>query len=769
MSKLIIFSFEVGTVQNGFPAVIAQFWEGERHPMKFVGRLPAAPELAETYRTWQSLYIALCQCFSTASRIKVNPTGVTNISEVEFGTVCQRLAMQINRWLGTEAFRSIEMQLRTHLHPSDEIRVLIETHDPLLQRLPWQLWNFFDTYPKAEIGISAPTYQRPQTNDRASDKVKILAIFGDSEGIDLTRDRELLAQLSDQAEIEFLVEPSRSQLHDRLWQQWDMLFFAGHSSSQAQGWLRINAAETLTLEQLRYGLQNAIAQGLKLAIFNSCDGIALAQQLADLHIPQVIVMREPVPDPVAHAFLKRFLIAFSDGNSLYEAVREGRERLQGLENRYPCASWLPVIYQNPAITPIAWQDWCKPNSKSKNLKSKLPRLVLSSVGITALVVAARWFGLLQAWELQTFDQFMRLRPHETEDQRLLMITVTEEDLRLPEQQQRKGSLSDLALVKLLEKLKPYQPRAIGLDIYRDFSVNPDQANLAAQLRANKNFFAVCKTRDAALNNPGVAPPPEVPLDRQGFSDAVKDSDGVIRRALFAIEPGSNSPCTAPYALSAQLAFRYLEQEGLSASYNAAGNLQIGDAVFKQLRSRTGGYQTIDDQGYQFLLNYRSLANPEDIAPTITLRDVLTDQIKPDQIQALRDRIILIGVTAQSAHDYHLTPYSTNHDEIPGVIVQAHLLSQILSAVKEHRREIQVWSIWGEIAWISLWAGIGGVLAWRSPRRFLIWMMGSAIVGLYVICLVLFIQGYWVPIVSSAIAFILTSSTVVIYRFEVRLR
>ena len=51
---------------------------------------------------------------------------------------------------------------------------------------------------------------------------------------------------------------------------------------------------------------------------------------------------------VAQQFLKSFLTAFSNGKSLYLSVRLAREQLQGLEDRYPCASWLPTICQNPA-------------------------------------------------------------------------------------------------------------------------------------------------------------------------------------------------------------------------------------------------------------------------------------------------------------------------------------------------------------------------------------------------------------------------------------
>ncbi len=115
----------------------------------------------------------------------------------------------------------------------------------------------------------------------------------------------------------------------------------------------------MTIPQLKHGLKKAIAQGLTLAIFNSCDGLSLAVNLADLHIPQMIVMREPVPDQVAQAFLKNFLAAFASGKPFYYSVREAREKLQGLEDECPCATWLAVICQNPAEIPVTCQDFRK--------------------------------------------------------------------------------------------------------------------------------------------------------------------------------------------------------------------------------------------------------------------------------------------------------------------------------------------------------------------------------------------------------------------------
>ena len=88
---------------------------------------------------------------------------------------------------------------------------------------------------------------------------------------------------------------------------------------------------------------------------NSLDGLGLAKALEKLNIPQIIVMREPVPNRIAQEFFQHFLKAFAvERMSLYLAVRKARRKLQGLEDEYPGASWLPVICQNPAVESPTW-------------------------------------------------------------------------------------------------------------------------------------------------------------------------------------------------------------------------------------------------------------------------------------------------------------------------------------------------------------------------------------------------------------------------------
>jgi hypothetical protein len=238
-------------------------------------------------------------------------------------------------------------------------------------------------------------------------------------------------------------------------------------------------------------------------------------------------MREPVPDLVAQEFLRHFLAAFSGGQSLYASVREARERLQGLEGEYPCASWLPVICQNPAEAPTSWQELCggikrdsatgiaeQQNSQILPSTRRFKTVLVASVVVTALVMGVRHLGMLQTWELQAYDQLMRLRPDEGPDSRLLVVGIKDEDLQVPEQKQRrKGtSLSDLALARLLEKLEAYQPRAIGLDIFRDFPADPKQVDLETRLQSN-HFFAVCNVGEPGGKDRGISPPPDIPTER----------------------------------------------------------------------------------------------------------------------------------------------------------------------------------------------------------------------------------------------------------------
>ncbi|MBE9228802.1 CHASE2 domain-containing protein [Phormidium sp. LEGE 05292] len=779
MSHLFILNLGKGDWQQGFSMVVAQLWMSNSiTPMQMTGSLPPAPEFSALYPRWQKLYEALYahrswrkyRVAESNFEIEDDESYITDVSEVEFQRICQEIQQGLNIWLNADSFRNIDRQLHTRLNPTDEIRVIITAENHHLLRLPWHLWHFFEDYPRAELALSLPEYAqaiKANANQQKS-TVKILAILGNSEGIDIATDRKLLEQLPN-VELQFLVEPKLEELNQQLWQPgWDILFFAGHSSSQENSHiLQINRNDSISLEQLRFGLKKAIERGLKLAIFNSCDGLEIAWNLVDLQIPQAIVMREPVSDRVAQEFLKNFLVAFSGGQSFYLSVREAREQLQALETEFPCATWLPVICQNPAELPPKWNDWLsKTDNKEQNTESKIQlsplkkrnliHTLVSSIAVTGLMLGVRSLGFLQPLELWAFDRLLTLRPNELPDNRFLIVTINEADIQAQDSDRGRSSLSDKAFNQLLNRIEPHQPRAIGIDVYRDFATKSQYPTLIAHLRQNKRLVAICKGSDAKYDPTGIAPPPEVPPSRVGFSDFLEDDDGVLRRQLLFVDPDPASPCTTPYAFNVRLAFRYLETKGISPQFTSEGNLKLGKVEFKRLQRRTGGYQGIDAAGNQIILNYRSLPSLRAIAPQVTLNDVLSGKVRPE---AIKGRIVLIGVTANSSSDFWATPYgSATKEKVPGVFIQANMTSQILSAVLDKRSLIWVGNLPGEILWIWTWALIGGLsVIWlRSPLQRTVTCV-IIVVILIGISFVFLIQGSWVPLVPAGIIVVISVS------------
>lgn len=778
MPQSVILNLGMGNLHCGLPRVTAQLWASEcARPEQQIGSLPAAPALIELYREWRSLYHCLCKYRPLRSvtgirnepiedPIEIDESGITNVSQVSFEQLSQTLQDALNTWLRAETFLPIERRMRSQLNPAAEIRVVMETGDGLLRRLPWHCWDFFKDYPRAEMALSCPAYQFHSSQFPARKTVRILAVLGNSQGIDVQGDAQFLKALRE-AETHFLVQPSRQELNQHLWDKrgWDMLFFAGHSQTEGEtGRIYINENSqhnSLTIEQLEAAIEGAMSRGLKLAMFNSCDGLGLATALSNLHIPQVIVMREPVANRVAQEFFKHFLTAFAEQHlSLYLAMRQARRQLQGLEDNFPGASWLPVLCQNPAVEPLTWQDWCGGRDGRKGRWGNggsgglVFHILLSSLIATVCVIGLRGWGVLQPWELQVYDQLLRLRPSEPPDQRLLIVTITEDDLNLPEQGQRIGSLSDAALTQLLQQLTPLQPRAIGLDVYRDFPTNAMSAQLVAALEQQPNFFGICKVDDPEANYPEIAPLPFLSSDRLGFSDVVTDADHVLRRHLLFMDRVPGASCNTPYALSTRLAFHYLNIEGIVPRYTPQGNLQLGEQIFSRLHKHTSGYQRVDTAGYQILLNYRVSQSSLSPAPTVTLADVLAGRLQPEDV---RDRIVLIGVTAPSSKDYLDTPYG---QKIPGVFIQAQLLSQLISAVEDGRKPITVWVWPAEFFWIWGWAVIGGVIVWRcSSRIWLLGLQGAALGALGMLCFYGLTQSAWVPLVPTAMGFMITSGSI----------
>ena len=292
IDQFVLLQIHPGDFETGFAITLQIFrYEDGVAPLsaQTQGSLPHNPQIYPAFQYWQAAYRRSLK----AARLEV-PSQVTNVSSDEFFGDCLQaqnsLSEQINNWLASDTFRPIERALHIQLDRDQPIRILLQTEQIQLRQLPWQSWRFFQDYAQAELALSKPNYHSPVTIERESasktgNSVKILAILGNSRGIDLQKDQAALDALN--ADVTFLIEPQRRDLSETLRAQpWDILFFAGHSQTDGStGKLWLNETEHLSIGDIQSALIQAISRGLKLAIFNSCDGLGLANELADLQIP----------------------------------------------------------------------------------------------------------------------------------------------------------------------------------------------------------------------------------------------------------------------------------------------------------------------------------------------------------------------------------------------------------------------------------------------------------------------------------------------------
>lgn len=381
-------------------------------------------------------------------------------------------------------------------------------------------------------------------------------------------------------------------------------------------------------------------------------------------------------------------------------------------------------------------------------------IVVTSTVVTGCLLSVRQLGGLQPLELASYDLMVRLRPDRATDPRVLIVAITESDIKA----QKRWPLSDLTIATALQKLQQFHPSVIGLDVYRDLPQVPGTTALAKQLQ-QPNVIAITKVQDA--DDLGVDPPPGVPDDRIGFNDIATDPDGVIRRGLLFVDTDN----TTLHSFSLRLALVYLQQQDISpqAGLLNPSNLQLGKTEFIPWEATSGQYQTVDAKGYQILLNYRARSQ---VAQQVTLTQVLNGAIDPSWVNG---KIVLIGTTARSAKDRFLTPYSTAEQQtasMPGVVIHAQMVSQFLDAAFNQQPLFWFWSHWAESIWIGVWVMLGASLAWfiRHPLGLClaITLTNTIVLGT---CYTFFLYQGWVPTATPVMGVIVVAILVVSYRAQ----
>jgi diguanylate cyclase (GGDEF)-like protein/PAS domain S-box-containing protein len=369
------------------------------------------------------------------------------------------------------------------------------------------------------------------------------------------------------------------------------------------------------------------------------------------------------------------------------------------------------------------------------------RIWITASGVAAGIVGLRLTGVLQLAEFALYDQMFRWRPLEVTDDRIVLVTIEESDLERLNQ----WPMSDRQLNGLLIKITQAKPRAIGLDLYRNFAIAPGESELRQTFQTTSNLVGINKLKDRSTG--GVGPNPVLAQNKQvGFNNIIYDDDQRNRRSLLYWSADGKS--YESFAL--KLALLYLQPiEPQAASRNQA-HLQLGRVEFPQFKSNDGIYAQANAGAYQVISNFRS--KPGQFR-RIKLMDLLEDRVDP---RLMQDRIVMVGSMASSLNDEAATPYGKGS----GVELQANFVSEIISSVLDGRSLLHSLPEGLEWTWILGWAWVGTVASWRlrSPQKSLLVILvaSATLIGMGFIA---FLAGWILPTVPPLLA-LMTAATVV---------
>lgn len=370
--------------------------------------------------------------------------------------------------------------------------------------------------------------------------------------------------------------------------------------------------------------------------------------------------------------------------------------------------------------------------------------------VAASVILLRAYGWLQPAELLAYDILRVAWAGTATSSRVVLVGATEQDVTAEDSAGDRvwgWPLRDAGLAALLERLASWQPRAIGVDLYRDLPEAPGSDELRAVMQHHPEIYWVFKLRDGA-DHLGVPPPRVLRNSQQAvLADTLTDTDNVVRRGLLFASDGDNQYAT----LGMALAQAYLAHDHIALAGGPDDDLVLGKALIKPLDQSPGPYIDPDSRGYQVLLDYHGGAQP---FPQMSLGDVMSH---PDAAALVRDRVVILGVAADSVNDWFTTPFNTGFGHggrVNGIAVHAHLVDQLIREALGQSQVLTVLPRGDEDLWVLVWALFGaalGVTCRSTPAAVAASIAGAGVITAAVY--VAFGRALLLPAVPAVVAWV----------------
>jgi adenylate cyclase len=321
----------------------------------------------------------------------------------------------------------------------------------------------------------------------------------------------------------------------------------------------------------------------------------------------------------------------------------------------------------------------------------------------AAIILVRSYGGLQPFELLVYDALRVACAGSAPNNTVLLVGGTEADVEDFDWPLKDGDLADL-----LERIAGWQPRVIGVDIYRDRPKPPGTERLAALLARHKEIVWTFKLQEGA--KPAIPPPAALRgTDRAVLADIVTDASNVVRRGLLYADDGvDNYP-----SMGMALALGYLAADHVRPAAAEGDRLRLGRALIAPLDDSRGPYIRLDSAGYQMLLDYHG--GPR----RFSFKSIGEIMRGDDAAPLVRGRAVLVGVTSESVKDTFSTPFSTgfgSDEPVWGITVHGHIADQLIREAIDGFPSLGGVSRGSEDLWIWGWAMAGMILGLlvRSP-------------------------------------------------------
>ena len=403
-----------------------------------------------------------------------------------------RLLHDFHQWLRSPELYEIRARLATasrESHNHSPVEVFLSCSNPQIARLPWESWEIgteFAAVGNIRIARAPANIRNPINDHHTTDRPRpirkrprILAILGDDTGLSLAEDKAVIQTfLASKAEIEYVgwtPGTSIDQLKTDIVQAiahplgWDLLFFAGHSNEMkiGGGELAIAPNTSIALREIQMPLIQAQQNGLQFALFNSCNGMDLAETLIDLGFSQVAVMREPIHNRVAQAFLMRFLQRLAAHDDVQESLLAATQFLKTSANlTHPSAHLVPTLFRHPQSSLFRIESTSWANRLRKWVPSRYEAIALALLTVISLPLPVQNYlieqrGLLQAQYRQLTQRVTSTQPPPVALVRIDNPSLEKRGITNPK------PMSQAYLADIIKQLTNYGPEVIGIDYILD--------------------------------------------------------------------------------------------------------------------------------------------------------------------------------------------------------------------------------------------------------------------------------------------------------------